>query len=161
MREFSEAYISYSGFNYLHLLDMISRLEQIRSCTSLGLNHFQIQCQVTGLRVNCHLISRSLLGKLKMFFPREFLIYCYYPIFSECAPSTSLYLILDNDLSSLRSGFSHSGFVCHDCTTHKKHSFTTKCNNCSLCPVGTYMYTDENRCLECPAGNENKHLFHR
>ena len=96
-----------------------------------------------------------------MFFPLEFLIYCYYPIFSECAPSASLYLILDNDLANFRSGFSHSGFVCHDCTTHKKHSFTTKCNNCSLFPVGTYMYTDENRRLECPAGNENKHLFHR
>ena len=31
----------------------------------------------------------------------------------------------------------------------------------AVCPVGTYMYTDENRCLECPAGNENEHLFRR
>ena len=36
-------------FNYLHLLDMISRLEQVRSCAPLGLNHPKIQCELTGL----------------------------------------------------------------------------------------------------------------
>ena len=101
------------------------------------------------------------MGELKLFFPSEYLIYFYYPILSECAPSTSLYFILDNELSNFRFGFSRSGFVCHDCATYEKQTLSNICKNCSLCPVGTYMYTDENRCVDCPAGNENEHLFHR
>ena len=144
-------------FNYLHLLDMISRLEQVRFCAPLGLNHPQIQCELTGY---CRLISRSLFlwGNLKCFSKRVSDLLSL--SLSECAPSTSMHVILDNDLSFFRLGFERSGFLCRDCTTHKKQTLFVQCRNCSLCPVGTYMHTDENRCLECPAGNENNHLFH-
>ena len=58
-------------FNYLHLLDMISRLEQVRSCAPLGLNHPQIQCELTGL-LSSHFQVSLLMGKLKMFFQASF-----------------------------------------------------------------------------------------
>ena len=51
--------------------------------------------------------------------------------------------------------------MCYDCGSHKKHSLKRPCANCSLCPVGTYMSTDENYCLQCPAGNKKKQLLHR
>ena len=83
------------------------------------------------------------------------------PILSECTPPTSLHVILDNDQYGFKLYFTRSGFVCHDCPSYKKHSLQYGCTNCSLCPVGTCMYNDENRCLQCPAGNGKKQLFHR
>lgn len=70
----------------------------------------------------------------------------------ECAPSTSLHVILDNDQYGFRSGFIRSGFVCHNCVTSKRRIIHIGCKNCSLCPAGTYIYNDENHCLECFAG---------
>ena len=55
----------------------------------------------------------------------------------------------------------HAQVLCHDCPSYKKHSLQYGCANCSLCPVGTCMYSDESRCLQCPAGNGKKQLFHR
>ena len=72
----------------------------------------------------------------------------------------SLHVILDNDQYRFISGFIRSGFVCHNCVTSKRHIIHTGCKNCSLCPAGTYIYNDENHCLECFAGSENDHLFH-
>ena len=79
----------------------------------------------------CGLIVMSCLGLFSngetqnVFFKQDFFIYyCHYPILSECAPSTSLYVILDNDLSYFGFSFSLSGFVCHDCATYKKTKFS-------------------------------------
>ncbi|RMX58666.1 hypothetical protein pdam_00021423 [Pocillopora damicornis] len=69
----------------------------------------------------------------------------------ECTPPTSLHVILDNDQYGFKLYFTRSGFVCHDCPSYKKHSLQYGCANCSLCPVGTCMYSDESRCLQCPA----------
>ena len=82
-------------------------------------------------------------------------------ILSECAPTTSLHVILDHYQSIFSSCFTRSGFVCHDCTSREKHSAPIYCANCSLCPVGTYSCTDGSRCLPCPAGNEKKQLLYR
>ena len=95
-----------------------------------------------------------------MLFPSELLINHHCLILSECAPSTSLHVILDNDQYGFRSGFIRSGFLCHDCVTSKRQIIHIGCKNCSLCPAGTYIYNDENHCLECFAGSENDHLFH-
>ena len=95
-----------------------------------------------------------------MLFLSELLINYHCLILSECAPSTSLHVILDNDQYGFRSGFIRSGFLCHDCVTSKRQIIHIGCKNCSLCPAGTYIYNDENHCLECFAGSENDHLFH-
>ena len=139
---------------------MISKLEPIRFCASLGLNIPQIQYARTGY-LSSHFQVSLLTGKLTMLFPSELLINYHCLILSECAPSTSLHVILDNNQYGFISGFIRSGFVCHNCVTSKRflHIYIG-CKNCSLCPAGTYIYNDENHCLECFAGNENDHLFH-
>ncbi|CAH3143250.1 unnamed protein product [Pocillopora meandrina] len=76
----------------------------------------------------------------------------------ECAPTTSLHVILDHYQSIFSSCFTRSGFVCHDCTSREKHSAPIYCANCSLCPVGTYSCTDGSLCLPCPAGNGILHV---
>ncbi|XP_022799326.1 putative leucine-rich repeat-containing protein DDB_G0281931 isoform X2 [Stylophora pistillata] len=70
----------------------------------------------------------------------------------ECAPSTSLHVILDNFQSRYEFDFMRSGFVCHDCASPEQHHMEIRCRDCSLCPIGTYTYPDENCCLQCPAG---------
>ena len=156
---FFKAHISQSVFYYLHLLNMISKLKPIRFCASLGLNIPQIQYARMG-QLSSHFQVSLLTGKLIMLFPSELLINYHCLILSECAPSTSLHVILDNDQYRFSSGFIRSGFVCHKCVTSKRFlRIYTGYKNCSLCPAGTYIYNDENHCLECFAGNENDHLF--
>lgn len=94
-----------------------------------------------------------------MLFPTQFLIYCPCLILRECAPSTSLHVILDNFQSRYEFDFMRSGFVCHDCASPEQHHMEIRCRDCSLCPIGTYTYPDENCCLQCPAGDENKHSY--
>ena len=76
---------------------------------------------------------------------------------SECAPSTSLHVILDKDQVDYKGGLTRSGFVCHNC--RPLDVYGSRCANCSLCPVG---FHSDDTCKMCPAGNKKylKELDH-
>lgn len=88
---------------------------------------------------------------------RRWICYCrimsgvslFYPL-SECAPSTSFYLLSLGDQVFYTAGLRRSGFVCRQC----RPGPYIRCTNCSLCAAGFYNDIDGSydACRLSPAG---------
>lgn len=84
----------------------------------------------------------------------EFILYP----FSECAASTTFYVLLSEYEILYKSGFLHSGFVCNICSNKKVAGLYSPCK-CSLCPVGFRIHDSHSNCEACPPGNIKRGKF--
>ena len=75
---------------------------------------------------------------------------------SECAPSSSFYVVLYEDQVEDRHGLYRSGFKLINC--NPKTKLSPRCMNFTFCMTGTHS-DGIGECIPCPAGNFNIYLL--
>ncbi|CAH3018879.1 unnamed protein product, partial [Porites evermanni] len=66
----------------------------------------------------------------------------------DCAPSTTFYTIVKDEVAYDLKSFRQSGFICHPCPY--SHYLNSMCWNCTFCKDGLKSLDDS--CKACPAG---------
>ncbi|XP_073244014.1 uncharacterized protein [Porites lutea] len=66
----------------------------------------------------------------------------------DCAPSTTFYTIVKDEVAYDLKSFRQSGFICHPCP--HSHFLNSMCWNCTFCKDGLKSLDDS--CKACPAG---------
>ena len=74
---------------------------------------------------------------------------CYVYFLSECAPSSSFYVVFEDTGDSKTHSLFRSGFSCTGCSS--KEELVSFCSNCTFCMAGSYA-GPRGRCIKCPAG---------